>query len=83
MAHEGNGSAAWKGLVVSIISRNNYSVFMSSATEIYRIKETYERFNQRMEMFCRSIWDQEFAETLEVPNYVKALLGRAVESGVA
>jgi len=54
-------------------------MFMSSAAEIYKIRETYERFNQRMEMFCRSIWDQEFAETLGVPNYVKALLGRAVE----
>lgn len=54
-------------------------MFMPSAAEIYKIKETYERFNQRMEMFCRSIWDQEFAETLRVPNYVKALLGKAVE----
>ena len=33
MAREGNGSAAWKGLVISIISRNNYSVFISSAAE--------------------------------------------------
>jgi reductive dehalogenase len=32
-----------------------------------------------MEMFCRSIWDKEFAGTLRVPNYVEALLGRAVE----
>jgi len=52
---------------------------MSSAAEIYKIRETYERFNQRMEMFCRSIWDQGFADTLRVPNYIKAMLERAVE----
>ena len=54
-------------------------MLMSSAAEIYKIRETYERFNQRMEMFCRSIWDQGFADTLRVPNYVKAMLERAVE----
>ena len=52
---------------------------MPSAAETYRVKESYRRFNQRMEMFCRSIWDKGFAETLRVPNYVEALLGRAVE----
>ncbi len=51
---------------------------MPSAAEKYGVKDSYRRFNQRMEMFCRSIWDKGFAETLRVPNYVEALLGKAV-----
>jgi hypothetical protein len=37
----------------------------------YRLRDDYRRFDQKKEMFCRSIWDTEFAETLTVPNYAK------------
>lgn len=53
---------------------------MTSTTSLkYGIREDYRRFNQRMEMFCRSIWDKSFSKTLPVPNYAMALINKAVE----
>jgi len=45
----------------------------------YRLRDDYQRFDQKNEMFCRSIWDTEFAETLSVPNYAKAIIKKALE----
>jgi reductive dehalogenase len=45
----------------------------------YRLRDDYRRFDQKNEMFCRSIWDTEFAETLTVPNYAKAIINKALE----
>lgn len=51
----------------------------SETSSRYKVRNDYVRFNQRMEMFCRSIWDKSFSETLSVPNYAMALINRAVE----
>lgn len=45
----------------------------------YRLRDDYRRFDQKNEMFCRSIWDTEFAKTLTVPNYAKAMINKALE----
>ncbi len=45
----------------------------------YLLRDDYRRFDQKKEMFCRSIWDTEFAKALTVPNYAKAMIGRALE----
>jgi len=45
----------------------------------YQLRDDYQRFDQKNEMFCRSIWDVGFAGTLPVPNYPEALISRALE----
>jgi len=51
----------------------------SSETEKLGVQNDYRRFNQKYEMFCRSIWDEGFAKTLPVPNYAVALTRRALQ----
>lgn len=51
----------------------------SSETEKLGVQNDCRRFNQKYEMFCRSIWDEEFAKTLPVPNYAVALTQRALQ----
>jgi len=42
-------------------------------------RDDYRRFDPKNEMFCRSIWDTEFAKTLTVPNYAKVMINKALE----
>ncbi len=49
------------------------------AADIYEAKETYKRFNQKYEAFCRSVWDRNFYEKFGGKNYIPNMLNSALK----